>query len=126
MVAVKKFVSIILSISLVLAFLPITSQLAYAAGGGDFLESTNSSIPIEYFSAQDTDYDPPYEEGKINLTGKVSLADDKQLVQDLRWSFPFENPQRPGEGIADPGRPYKYVIWQSKKSTGSDSWSNWE
>lgn len=125
MVAVKKFVSIILSISLVLAFLPITSQLAYAAGGGDFLES-NSSIPIEYFSAQDTDYDPPYEEGKINLTGKVSLADDKQLVQDLRWSFPFENPQRPGEGIADPGKPYKYVIWQSKKSTGSDSWSNWE
>ena len=116
--------SILLTCCLVLAFLPTLSQSAYAAGSAS--KAPDDSIPIEYFSAQDTDYDPPYEEGKINLTGKVSLADDKQLVQDLRWSFPFENPQRPGEGIADPGRPYKYVIWQSKKSTGSDSWSNWE
>ena len=124
MTTIKKAMSVLLACCLALAFLPTLSQSAYAAGSTS--KAFDDSIPIEYFSAQDTDYDPPYEEGKINLTGKVSLADDKQLVQDLRWSFPFENPQRPGEGIADPGRPYKYVIWQSKKSTGSDSWSNWE
>ncbi|MEY8436907.1 InlB B-repeat-containing protein [Atopobiaceae bacterium 24-176] len=70
--------------------------------------------------------DPVFEEGKINLVGEVTLAADKKLVQDLRWSFPFENPLRPGEGIADPGRPYKYVIWQAKRSTGDASWSDWE
>ncbi|WP_251158339.1 InlB B-repeat-containing protein [Caniella muris] len=70
--------------------------------------------------------DLSFEEGHIKVTGKVTVASDKQLVQDLRWSFPFENPLRPGEGIADPGRPYKYVIWQSKKATSSDTWSAWE
>ena len=100
MAIIKKAVSVLLTCCLALAFLPTLSQSAYAAGSAS--KAFDDSIPIEYFSAQDTDYDPPYEEGKINLTGKVSLADDKQLVQDLRWSFPFENPQRPGEGIADP------------------------
>lgn len=49
MVAVKKFVSIILSISLVLAFLPITSQLAYAAGGGDFLSLLTAQFQLNIF-----------------------------------------------------------------------------
>lgn len=70
--------------------------------------------------------DLAFREGHIKVSGEVTVAADKQLVQDLRWTFPFENPLRPGEGIADPGRPYKYVIWQSRKATSSDTWSDWE
>ena len=68
--------------------------------------------------------DLAFREGHIKVSGEVTVAADKQLVQDLRWTFPFENPLRPGEGIADPGRPYKYVIWQSRKATNSDTWSD--
>ncbi len=73
------------------------------------------------------DYVPPkHEEGKINLNGYYLVGGDGQLTQELEWTFPYVNPLMPDEGNPDPGRPYKYRIWQSKKSATADEWSAWE
>lgn len=78
---------------------------------------------------------PKFEEGKINLNGYYVVAKDGQLTEYLEWSFPYKNPLQQ-DLFPDPGRPYRYVMWQSKRnSTGkydSDgkeiftSWNNWE
>ncbi len=112
MVTIKKAVSVLLTCCLVLAFLPLLSQPAYAAGGGT-PEKPEGYVP------------PQYEAEHINLNGYYSVADDGQIMAELEWTRPVENPLRPGEGMADPGRPYTFKMWQSKRNDNG-SWTNWE
>lgn len=109
-----KIFAWLLSFVMALTLVPVAPQPALAENGARSV------------SAQADSDDLQFKEGHIKVSGKVTVASDKQLVQDLKWTFPFENPLRPGEGIADPGRPYKYIIWQSKKATSSNAWSAWE
>ncbi len=59
------------------------------------------------------------------MNGYYTVANDGGITAELEWSFPYENPQRPGEGMADPARPYTYRMWQSKKNENG-TWTNWE
>ncbi len=68
---------------------------------------------------------PKYEEGKINLVGGYTVGSDGKLTEELEWSFPYVNPLLPEEGRPDPARPYRYKLWQAKKSAGG-TWSGWE
>ena len=67
------------------------------------------------------EYVPPVqEEGKINLNGFYTVGNDGALMANLEWTYPYTNPLT-GEGV-DPGRPYKYRMWQSKKNADG-SWT---
>ncbi len=70
------------------------------------------------------EYVPPVqEEGKINLNGFYTVGNDGALMANLEWTYPYTNPLT-GEGV-DPGRPYKYRMWQSKKNADG-SWTEWD
>lgn len=112
MTIIKKAMSVLLTCCLALAFLPVLTQPAYAAGG-------DSPVKPEGYVP------PQYEAEHINLNGYYSVADDGQIMAELEWTRPVENPLRPGEGMADPGRPYTFKMWQSKKHENG-AWSNWE
>ncbi|WP_059004556.1 isopeptide-forming domain-containing fimbrial protein [Bittarella massiliensis (ex Durand et al. 2017)] len=114
----KRTASIGIALALVLSlFMPLMPVTAMAAGG---------DTPTGEAGDAPEGYQPPqYEKGKINLDGYYTVGSDGKLSQKLEWSFPFENPLRPGEGLSDPSRPYAYQLWQSKK--GADgNWSKWE
>ncbi len=66
---------------------------------------------------------PEYEEGKINLNGFYTVGNDGALMANLEWTYPYKNPLT-GEGV-DPGRPYKYRMWQSKKNKDG-TWTEWD
>lgn len=88
--------------------------------------SREGVAPQASSSAPDGYVPPKHEEGKINLNGYFLVGGDGQLTQELEWTFPYVNPLTPEEGNPDPSRPYKYRIWQSKKSSSADTWSAWE
>ena len=72
------------------------------------------------------EYVPPkFEEGKINVNGYYVVANDGQLSEYLEWSFPYRNPLQEEDDYPDPGRPYRYVMWQAKKNTDG-TWGDWE
>ncbi|MGI6094227.1 MAG: isopeptide-forming domain-containing fimbrial protein [Lachnospiraceae bacterium] len=108
----KKVLSFFLICVLMLALLPGAAVQNISAA------PTGSQKPADYVR-------PVYEEGKINLNGYYTVANDGQVTAELEWSFPYENPQRPGEGMADPARPYNYRMWQSKQLQDG-SWTAWE
>lgn len=113
MTIIKKAMSVLLTCCLALAFLPVLTQPAYAAGG-------DSPVKPEGYVP------PQYEEHHINMNGYYSVAGDGQIMAELEWTFPVENPLKaPGNGEADPGRPYSYKMWQSKKNDNG-TWTNWE
>lgn len=90
---------------------------AYAANATPVLAKAKPDQPEGYES-------PAFEEGKIHVNGFYVVASDGQLSEYLEWSFPYRNPLQ--EGIyPDPGRPYRYVMWQSKKNADG-AWGNWE
>lgn len=114
----KRTASIGIALALVLSlFMPLMPVTAMAAGG---------DTPTGEAGDAPEGYQPPqYEKGKINLDGYYTVGSDGKLSQKLEWSFPFENPLQPGQGLSDPSRPYAYQLWQSKR--GADgSWSKWE
>ena len=83
MTIIKKAMSVLLTCCLALAFLPVLTQPAYAAGG-------NSPVKPEGYVP------PQYEAEHINMNGYYSVADDGQIMAELEWTRPVENPLRPG------------------------------
>ncbi len=112
----RKVVSMILALAMLCAGTGLPAVNAQA-DSSDTREASGQK-PADYVK-------PTYEEGKINLNGYYTVANDGGITAELEWSFPYENPQRPGEGMADPARPYTYRMWQSKKNENG-TWSNWE
>ncbi len=112
----KRTLSLLMTLSLVLSlFVPLIPVTAWAADSGTV--GTAEDVP--------EGYEPPqYERGAINLNGYYTVGSDGKLSQKLEWSFPFENPERPGQGMPDPTRLYSYQLWQSKQSTDG-SWTTW-
>ena len=111
----KKFLLGFLIISMILN-LAISLPFGLTRGVEARTNDKTSSGADEYVP-------PEYEEGKINLNGFYTVGNDGALMANLEWTYPYKNPLT-GEGV-DPGRPYKYRMWQSKKNKDG-SWTEWD
>ena len=114
----KILLNLILTISLVLGYWCISQNI--------HAEYEENKTSMKSSGEKPSSYEKPkYEKGKINVNGYYVVANDGQLSEYLEWSFPYDNPLQEEGKYPDPGRPYRYVMWQSKKNANG-SWGNWE
>ena len=101
----KKFLSILLAASMMISLMPnFPYETLMKVSAKESSDTTAERKDDGYIS-------PEYEEGKINLNGFYTVGNDGALMANLEWTYPYKNPLT-GEGV-DPGRPYKYRMWQS-------------
>ncbi len=113
----KKFLSILLAASMMISLMPnFPYETLMKVSAKESSDTTAERKDDGYIS-------PEYEEGKINLNGFYTVGNDGALMANLEWTYPYKNPLT-GEGV-DPGRPYKYRMWQSKKNKDG-TWTEWD
>lgn len=113
----KKFLSILLAASMMISLMPnFPYETLMNVSAKESSDTTAERKDDGYIS-------PEYEEGKINLNGFYTVGNDGALMANLEWTYPYKNPLT-GEGV-DPGRPYKYRMWQSKKNKDG-TWTEWD